>query len=214
MTQVNTYGKGSQAVALSAQATNQSYYACQFRGYQDTLLAQKGNQLYAKCLIEGVTDFIFGDNSQAWFERCDIRVLSANLGYITANGRSDSKSFGGYAFNQCTVRAAKGNVVPDGAYFLGRPWRNYSSVIFQFSDLSAVINPAGWREWNVGDPRTDHVNYQEYRNTGDGAKGVRANFSKQAENPVKFGTYFNDRSNPFGNFSVVDWTYMGVMGRK
>lgn len=30
----NTYGKGEQALALSAYANNQGYYACQFTGYQ------------------------------------------------------------------------------------------------------------------------------------------------------------------------------------
>ena len=30
----NTYGPGSQALALSAEANNQGYYACQFTGYQ------------------------------------------------------------------------------------------------------------------------------------------------------------------------------------
>lgn len=80
----NTYGEGSQAIALSAYATS-GYYACQFTGFQDTVLAQQGYQLYVGCLIEGATDFIFGQYSPAWFEACDIRVLSANLGYITGN---------------------------------------------------------------------------------------------------------------------------------
>lgn len=83
----NTYGKGSQAVALSAYADS-GYYACAFTGYQDTLLAQTGNQLYSGCMISGVTDFIFGQNAPAWFEKCDIRVLSAKMGYITGKRAS------------------------------------------------------------------------------------------------------------------------------
>lgn len=78
----NTYGDGSQAIALSAYADS-GYYACQFTGYQDTILAEEGYQLYAGCLIEGATDFIFGQYSPAWFEACDIRVLAASEGYIT-----------------------------------------------------------------------------------------------------------------------------------
>lgn len=78
----NTYGKGSQAIALSAYADS-GYYACQFTGYQDTVLAEEGYQLYADCLIEGATDFIFGQYAAAWFENCDIRVLAASSGYIT-----------------------------------------------------------------------------------------------------------------------------------
>jgi pectinesterase len=79
---VNTYGKGSQALALSAEATDQGYYGCQFLGYQDTILAQTGTQVYAKCLIVGVTDFIFGQHASAWFDQVDIRVLAASLGYV------------------------------------------------------------------------------------------------------------------------------------
>lgn len=34
----NTYGKGHQALALSAYNTEQGYYGCQFTGFQGTLL--------------------------------------------------------------------------------------------------------------------------------------------------------------------------------
>jgi pectinesterase len=78
----NGYGKGSQAVALSAYADS-GYYACAFTGYQDTLLSQQGYQLYSKCLVQGATDFIFGQKASSWFEKCDIRVLAASLGYVT-----------------------------------------------------------------------------------------------------------------------------------
>lgn len=88
--QVNSYGSGSQALALSASATGQGYYGCQFRGFQDTLLSQTGSQLYASCLIQGATDFIFGQHASAWFEQCDLRVVAASLGYITASGRASS----------------------------------------------------------------------------------------------------------------------------
>lgn len=79
---VNSYGKGSQAIALSAYADS-GYYACQIRGYQDTVLAEEGYQLYALSYIEGATDFIFGQYSPAWFNECDIGVLAASEGTIT-----------------------------------------------------------------------------------------------------------------------------------
>jgi pectinesterase len=78
----NTYGKGSQAIALSAYADS-GYYGCAFTGFQDTLLSNVGYQLYSRCLIQGATDFIFGQQASAWFERCDIRVLAASQGWIT-----------------------------------------------------------------------------------------------------------------------------------
>jgi pectinesterase len=45
----NTYGKGSQAIALAAYNTKQGYYGVGLYGYQDTLLAETGSQVYAKC---------------------------------------------------------------------------------------------------------------------------------------------------------------------
>lgn len=86
----NTYGKGSQAVALSAYADS-GYYGNAFTGYQDTLLANTGKQLYAGNLIQGATDFIFGQNAPAWFENNDIRVVSASLGYITGKSRGSRR---------------------------------------------------------------------------------------------------------------------------
>lgn len=78
----NSFGKGSQAVAVSAYADS-GYYGCAFTGFQDTLLAQTGNQVYARTLIQGATDFIFGQHAPAWFEKCDVRVLTASIGYVT-----------------------------------------------------------------------------------------------------------------------------------
>jgi pectinesterase len=82
----NGYGKGSQAVALSAQADS-GYYGCRFTGYQDTVLANAGRQVYSRCLVQGATDFVFGRRGQAWFERCDVRVVEAGLGYVS--GKSE-----------------------------------------------------------------------------------------------------------------------------
>ncbi|KAG8942939.1 hypothetical protein FRC00_011508, partial [Tulasnella sp. 408] len=51
----NTFGKPidqAQAIALSVQAGPFACYACQLRGYQDTLLSNKGVQFYGKSLIQ------------------------------------------------------------------------------------------------------------------------------------------------------------------
>ena len=79
----NGYGQGSQAVALSVYAEGVGIYGCSLKGFQDTLLAQEGAQLYARTLIQGATDFIFGQRAPAWFEKCDIKVVTASVGYIT-----------------------------------------------------------------------------------------------------------------------------------
>ena len=187
----------------------QAYYACALYGYQDTLLTNVGRQLYAKTYIEGATDFIFGQRSRAWFEKCDLGVVpllpnsNSNSttppphGWITASGRS-SDDDGWYVINKSKVdasahftRGAKGKVA-DGAYFLGRPWRNFARVVFQRTELGSVINSAGWAIWNVGDEKTDQVVYGEFKNKGPGAKGERAAFASELEEEVKVETVLGE----------------------
>lgn len=87
----NTHGQGSQAAALSAQ-TDSGFYACRMLGFQDTVYSQKGNQLYARCLIQGATDIVFGKKAMTWFEKCDLRVVTASVGYITGEARGNLMS--------------------------------------------------------------------------------------------------------------------------
>ncbi|KAF9693948.1 hypothetical protein EKO04_007864 [Ascochyta lentis] len=200
---VNSRGKGSQALAVSANADKQGYYGCQFKGFQDTILAQKGNQVYAKCQIIGATDFVFGQKAIAWFEAVDIRVLTAKVGYVTANGRNSDSNPSYYVFNKATVSAAAGNIVKAGAYYLGRPWRNYARVVFQNSALSDVINPLGWAQWSPNDTRTDKVTFGEYGNTGAGATGTRASFAKKLSAPLSISTILGSSYKDW-----VDTTYL------
>ncbi|KAJ8126474.1 hypothetical protein O1611_g7162 [Lasiodiplodia mahajangana] len=178
---VNSYGKGSQAIALSAQADS-GYYGCQLYGFQDTLLANDGKQYYYRCLITGATDFIFGQKAQAWFEDCDIRVRNGGY-YITANGRDSSSNPSYYLFNNCDVAAATGESVTSASYYLGRPWRTYSRVVFQSTSLSSVINGAGWHDWN-GDTDVANIYYAEYGNSGSGASGTRVSWSQKLSSAV------------------------------
>ncbi|PSR85909.1 pectinesterase [Coniella lustricola] len=183
----NTYGDGSQAIALSAYADS-GYYACQFLGYQDTVLAEEGYQIYASSYIEGATDFVFGQYSPAWFQSCDIGVLDASLGYITADGRTSSTGTSYYVFNECSIAAASGASVPSGAYYLGRPWSEYARVVFQNTAMTDVINSAGWAEWSSSEPNTEDVLFGEYGNTGDGAEGTRASFATKLSAAVSIET--------------------------
>ncbi|KAA8564838.1 hypothetical protein EYC84_010609 [Monilinia fructicola] len=77
----NTYGKGSQAIALAAYNNEQGYYGVGLYGYQDTLLTQIGNQVYAKCYIEGAVDWIFGQHSVAWFDGSTIAAMLQRMHY-------------------------------------------------------------------------------------------------------------------------------------
>lgn len=48
----NTFGPGTQAIAISQYGSRVGLYACGFFGYQDTLLANQGTQVYLKGYIE------------------------------------------------------------------------------------------------------------------------------------------------------------------
>ncbi|GAQ47113.1 pectinesterase 1 [Aspergillus tubingensis] len=182
----NTCGQAChQALAVSAYASEQGYYACQFTGYQDTLLAETGYQVYAGTYIEGAVDFIFGQHARAWFHECDIRVLEGpSSASITANGRSSESDDSYYVIHKSTVAAADGNDVSSGTYYLGRPWSQYARVCFQKTSMTDVINHLGWTEWSTSTPNTENVTFVEYGNTGTGAEGPRANFSSELTEPI------------------------------
>jgi pectinesterase len=158
---VNSRGKGIQALALSAYGDQMGIYGSSFSGFQDTILSEKGHHIFVKTRIIGATDFIFGMHALAWFEHCDIKVLPAQKGFITgrpinsmgntktecctASGRDSPSNPSWYVINKSDIH---GDGVTAGAYYLGRPWRDYARVTFQNSKLGAVINKDGWSKWN------------------------------------------------------------------
>lgn len=56
----NSFGTGSQAVAVLTEADRLVFKNCRFLGWQDTLYAKNGRQYFENCYIEGHVDFIFG----------------------------------------------------------------------------------------------------------------------------------------------------------
>ncbi|KAG0146205.1 hypothetical protein CROQUDRAFT_63096 [Cronartium quercuum f. sp. fusiforme G11] len=163
----NLYGKQgtqSQAIALSASGTRQSYYNSAFFGFQDTLLTLDGFHYYHKCYVEGAVDFIFTQRAVVWFEQ--ITTGSTAPGIISANGRSDLTDPSRYVFNRAKILSSG---APPRSVYLGRPWGNYSRVTFQSSYLSEVINPSGWSGWSIDDTRTNHALYTEFGNYGPGS---------------------------------------------
>lgn len=88
MNVANTYGRGTQAIALSEYGSRAGFYACSFTGYQDTLLANEGTSVYLDSYIQGATDFIFGRRGRAFFGGNTIAV--SGPGWITASGRESN----------------------------------------------------------------------------------------------------------------------------
>lgn len=164
----NTYGEGSQAIALSAYNTEQGYYGVGLYSYQDTLLSEIGNQVYAKCYIEGAVDFIFGQHAVTWIDGSTLAV-SAGGGCVTANGRASETDPSYYVINNSFIEGTSDEAVAAGTVYLGRPWTEYARVCVQGTALSSIINSAGWSIWSTTEPNTEDVTFETYDNTGDGA---------------------------------------------
>ncbi|KAI3728028.1 hypothetical protein L6452_16654 [Arctium lappa] len=169
----NTAGPGkSQAVALLSASDQSAFYKCSFKGYQDTLCLLQNRQIYRECDIYGTIDFIFGD-ATAVLQKCNIYVQKPVLGQenaITAQGRIDPNSSTGFVIHNSRVvgtmelAAARGSV----RTFLGRPWKDYSRVVFIMCFLDGLIDPEGWMPF-PGSSAFGSMYYAEYKNNGKGS---------------------------------------------
>lgn len=171
LTIANTFGTGSQAVALRVSGDRATFRKVTLDGWQDTLLVEKGRQYFEDCEISGHVDFIFG-GSTAWFERCTITCRGD--GYITAASTPESSAHG-LVFHRCRVLAGK----EVKKVYLGRPWQNRAATLYLSCELPAAIVPAGWHNWN--DPaRESAARYGEHRSSGPGANpAARVPWSRQ-----------------------------------
>jgi pectin methylesterase-like acyl-CoA thioesterase len=196
MTIANDYSKTtevpSQAVAVSVRADRAVFRRVRLLGAQDTLYASSmgcmkgaeagancvtGRQYYRDCYIEGHVDFIFGD-AKAVFENCEIRSIAHKAGgYVTAQSNTRPGQDAGYVFDHCRLTADAGA----GEVYLGRPWRDYSTVIYRNTEMGAHIQPEGWLEWKGAPvPRLPTSTYAEYRSSGPGGNpSGREKLSKQ-----------------------------------
>jgi pectinesterase len=157
----NTYGTGTQAVAVSTHSDRAVFRHCRFLGMQDTLYAASGRQYYEDCYIAGHVDFIFG-NAQAVFERCEIH--SRGAGYIAAVSRTMPAGPEGFVFDHCRLTADPGVQ----GVSLGRPWRLYARVVYLDCRMDAHIRPEGWDNWKK--PEAEKYSFfGEFGSTGPGA---------------------------------------------
>ncbi|CUA69544.1 putative pectinesterase A [Rhizoctonia solani] len=161
----NTYGRGSQTIALSMNGTRFGAYGVNLTGYQDTLLTMNGIHFFSKGYINGAADF------------------ASPHPILTCGRLFDDPYY--YVIDQS-------NVIGTGIQYLGRPWRNYARVIFQNSVLGSQIQPAGWSEWSTTNPMTDHIFYGEFNNTGPGAwNPARAPFATYMSAGLTLDTVFS-----------------------
>ena len=175
----NSFGRGSQALAIHFDADRGVFRHCRFTGWQDTVLLKSGRAYFENCMIEGATDFIFGGGA-AWFENCELHCLAP--GYITAASTPEKQSFG-FVFAGCKITGTGEN----WQTYLGRPWRPFGSVTFLRTEMPDIIRPAGWHNWdNASNEQT--ARYAEFESRGPGARPQeRAAWSKQLT-PVQAST--------------------------
>lgn len=184
----NSYGDGSQAVAVLVNADRAAFKNCRFMANQDTLYT-KGSGVprayFSKCYIDGNIDFIFG-SSVAVFDSCVVYAksrTSAGSSFITAANTPTGQNFG-YVFRNCKFPTNTGATT----YFLGRPWPSPSEAgtrqktVLLNCILGGSISPAGWTTWDANTV-TGNITYAEFQSRNfDGTPtdvSQRVTWSKQ-----------------------------------
>lgn len=166
----NSFGDGSQAVAVHVNADRAAFKNCRFLGNQDTLLTNGNSglrQYFKNCYIDGNVDFIFG-SARAIFDSCIIYAktrTNAGSSYITAANTQAGQPFG-YVFRNCTIPSNTGGT----SYYLGRPWQNSTGsspvannkVVFLNTMMGYTVRPEGWSVWDAGTV-TNLIYFGEYK---------------------------------------------------
>jgi pectinesterase len=167
----NSAGPVGQALAIRIEGDRVRFHNCRFLGWQDTILSNRGRHYFENCYIAGHVDFIFGA-ATAFFENCHIHCL--RNGYITAASTPLEQPFG-FVFSHCRITGESAEVKT----YLGRPWRDFAAVTFLNTEMSDVVRPVGWHNWDKP-AREKTSRYAEYKSAGPGAQKVaRAQWSKQ-----------------------------------
>jgi len=168
MTIRNDAGPVGQAIAVAVHGDRVLFRNCRFQGHQDTVFLNRGRHYFTGCSIAGTTDFVFG-GATAWFESCDIQALASS--YLTAAATPPESAFG-FVFNRSRVRVAEGEQT-----YLGRPWRDFAQVTFLNTEMSEVVRPEGWHNWDRPE-REKTARYQEFGTTGPGASRSRVPWAR------------------------------------
>lgn len=173
----NTYGEGSQALAVYAGGDRQVYRNVRMLGFQDTFLSWGGTggsqvrQYVYKSHIEGAVDFIYG-NGDLVIDRTTIvslnRNSSSNNGYITAAATNAANKYGILITRSTLTSTAAARTVA-----LGRCWHAGNAadaigqVLVRDSSLGGHIRQTGaWQDMSGFSWRT--CRFDEYGNSGAG----------------------------------------------
>ncbi|HEY2433564.1 MAG TPA: pectinesterase family protein [Vicinamibacterales bacterium] len=161
LTLENAAGPVGQALALRVDGDRVAFRNCRFLGWQDTIFIDRGRQYFEDVFIAGHVDFIFG-GATAYFERAHIHCWRD--GYVTAASTPPEHPHG-FVFANGRITGHSPNV----RSYLGRPWRDFAQVAFLDTQMSEVVRPEGWHNWDRPE-RERTVRYAEFGSTGSGGR--------------------------------------------
>ncbi|MDQ1295830.1 MAG: pectinesterase [Actinomycetota bacterium] len=195
VTMANTYGRGSQALALYAGGDRQVYDNVRLLGHQDTLLSWTGNrktrvrQYIHNSYIEGDVDFIYG-NGTLVIDRSTIYSLtrnSSNNGYITAASTYSDNTYG-ILINRSTLtgNASAGSVALGRCWHAGGAAEAKGQVLVRDSKLGGHIRQkSAWQDMSGFSWKT--CRFTEYQNSGTGrSSGTSDRPLMSASNAAKY----------------------------
>jgi len=165
----NGAGPVGQALALRVDGDRVVFRNCRFLGWQDTIFLNRGRQYFEDSFIAGHVDFIFG-GATAFFERCHLHCW--RNGYITAASTPESERHG-FVFAHGRITGQSSDVKT----YLGRPWRDFAQVSFVNVEMSDVVRPEGWHNWDRPE-REKTARYSEVGTTGRGASSGRVSWAR------------------------------------
>jgi pectin methylesterase-like acyl-CoA thioesterase len=133
------------------------------RSTTETAPCEASREYFHDCYVEGHVDYIFGD-AKAVFENCELHSRPRASVMITAQSKHFPAEDSGYFFLNCKITGADNS----DKVFLGRPWRDYSAVLFYNTDVEQQVAADGWSEWGG---RLKTSTYREYKSHGPGVNG-------------------------------------------
>jgi len=174
----NSYGAGSQAVALRTTGQREQFLNCRFVGYQDTLYVHSGTQYFRDCYVQGNTDYIFG-GATAILQNCEARNVQSGSA-VTAPNTDISTAYGiVFLGGQFTAVSGVSGVA------LARPWGADGAAAFLNAALGGHISAAGFTSMSGNNPA--NARFREYQSTGAGANtSGRASYQMTASDAAKY----------------------------
>ncbi|KAK4776651.1 hypothetical protein SAY86_005339 [Trapa natans] len=137
-----------------------SFIVLRGKGHESTEIVWDDHET----IVQSPTFTVSSDNiivEDISFRNCTIVTMGDNLGFITAQSRTDPSESTGFVFKNCRVLGST-------TVKLGRPWRCHARVLFYNCYFASVIDREGWDLWLcTGQER--QIAFGEYSCYGHGA---------------------------------------------